>query len=87
MISRRPVLVSSSKPLARTVSQANSGLVFKAGDAKDCSEKIAKLVKEPDTCQELAQNGYDYVTVKGHNWEDESAPALIEAYDRLLGLC
>ena len=87
MISRRPVLVSSSKPLARTLSQANSGLVFRAGDAKDCSEKIAKLVKEPDTCQELAQNGYDYVTVKGHNWEDESAPVLIEAYDRLLGLC
>lgn len=86
MVAKRPVLVSSSKPLARTVMQARAGMIFEAGDYDDCAEKISILAQNPDKCREYARNGYDYVTSKGHNWEEMSAPKLIYAYDCLLGV-
>ena len=86
MIARRPVLVSSSAPLARTVRLAQAGLVFAAGDAGDCADKILALADDTSSCSRFADNGYRYVMEQGHNWEEESAPRLVEAYDRLLGL-
>ena len=86
MIARRPVLVSSSAPLARTVRQAQAGLVFAAGDGGDCAEKILALADDTNGCTKFADNGYRYVMDQGHNWEEESAPRLIESYDRLFGL-
>jgi glycosyltransferase involved in cell wall biosynthesis len=86
MIARRPVLVSSSTPLARTVRQAQAGLVFAAGDACDCALKILALVEDTNGCSKFADNGYRYVMEQGHNWEEESAPRLIESYDRLFGI-
>jgi len=86
MIARKPVLVSSSRPLARTVDQAQAGLVFEAGNPADCAEKIISLGSDSDKRAEFADNGICYVMQEGHNWEDESAPILIEAFDRLVGL-
>ena len=86
MIARRPVLVSSSKPLERTVTEAQAGLVFKAGDPQDCAEKVLALANSPEDCLAFAENGYRYVMEDGHNWEEESAPRLIEAYDNLFSL-
>jgi glycosyltransferase involved in cell wall biosynthesis len=86
MISRRPVLVSSSTPLARTVRKAQAGLVFAAGDASDCALKILALAEDTNGCSKFADNGYRYVMEQGHNWEEESAPRLIESYDRLFGI-
>lgn len=84
MIAKRPVLVSSSTPLARTVSQANAGLIFNAGDFNDCAIKIMHLADNPNACLNYGENGYRYVLQLGHNWEDESAPKLVESYERLL---
>lgn len=84
MIAKRPVLVSSSAPLARTVTQAGAGMVFQAGDAVDCAQKIMALAADPQSCVQFADNGYKYVIEDGHSWEEESAPRLIHAYDRLL---
>jgi glycosyltransferase involved in cell wall biosynthesis len=86
MIARRPVLVSSSAPLARTVRQAQAGLIFAAGDPNDCAEKIMALADDINSRASFAENGYRYVMEQDHNWEEESAPRLIEAYDRLFGL-
>ena len=83
MISKRPIMVSSSAPLARTVQQAQCGVIFEAGNPEDCCKAILSLVDNPDTCAELAVNGYQYVVNNGHNWEDESSVRLINAYDRL----
>jgi glycosyltransferase involved in cell wall biosynthesis len=83
MIARRPILVSSSAPLARSVNQAQAGLVFVAGDPNDCAEKIIALADDHNSRANFAQNGYRYVMEQGHNWEEESAPRLIDAYDRL----
>jgi len=86
MIARRPVLVSSSTPLARTVRQAQAGLVFAAGDVEDCAVKILALADDTNGCAKFADNGYRYVMEQSHNWEEESAPRLIESYDRLFGI-
>jgi len=83
MIAKRPVLVSSSAPLARTVQQANAGMIFSAGDPQDCAQKILAMADNPGACSQYAENGYRYVVEQGHNWEEESAPQLIEAYDHL----
>lgn len=83
MIAKRPVLVSSSAPLARTVRQAYAGMIFAAGDPQDCAQKILAMADDPVACAQFAENGYRYVMEQGHNWEEESAPRLIAAYDRL----
>jgi len=86
MMARKPVLVSSSTPLARTVRAAGAGLVFEAGDPRDCASKIRELLADPAKAGEYARNGFRYVWEEGHNWEEEAAPALLRAYDELLGV-
>ncbi|WP_028894688.1 glycosyltransferase family 4 protein [Syntrophorhabdus aromaticivorans] len=86
MIAKRPVLVSSSPPLARTVRQANAGMIFRAGDPQDCALKILAMADDQAMCAQFAANGYSYVMEQGHNWEEESAPRLVAAYDRLLNV-
>jgi glycosyltransferase involved in cell wall biosynthesis len=87
MIARRPVLVSSSVPLARTVRHSNAGLVFEAGDSDSCAKAIVELLQNPQLCLKLSNLGYRYVMEQGHNWEEESAPKLLQAYDELLRGC
>jgi len=85
MIAARPVLVSTSLPLARTVAAADCGVIFRAGDPDDCAAKIAELASDAPRAARLGARGRRYVLEAGHNWEEESAPQLIAAYDRLLG--
>jgi glycosyltransferase involved in cell wall biosynthesis len=84
MIAATPVLVSSSPPLAHTVEAARAGLIFLAGDELDCATKIRDMYDAPDLLKRFAGNGFKYVMEDGHNWEEESAPTLVAAYDRLL---
>jgi glycosyltransferase involved in cell wall biosynthesis len=83
MISKKPILVSSSKPLARTIDKANSGLIFSAGDPQHCAKKILELYNDNDLCTRLSENGFSYVMNNGHNWEEESSLALIQSYNDL----
>jgi len=81
MISSIPVLVSNCPPLARVVEKSKSGLVFKADDSLDLAKKIRKLHNMKDNISDLGSNGYNYVMMEKHNWEEESAPKLIESYN------
>lgn len=83
MIAKRPVLVSSSGPLARSVRQSGAGLIFNAGDPMDCAAKILELANCPASRSTYAESGHRYVMEQGHNWEDEAAPRLIQAYENL----
>lgn len=85
MIAARPVLVSTSLPLARTVAAADCGVIFQAGDADDCAARIAELAGDAQRSARLGACGRRYVLEAGHNWEEESAPRLVAGYDRLLG--
>ena len=85
MIAATPVLVSTSAPLARTVRAARAGGVFEAGNALDCAEKIRDMLSDPARLRAYGASGHDYVLREGHNWEEESAPALLAVYDTLCG--
>ena len=84
MILKKPILVSSSAPLARTIRQSRAGFIFSAGDHVDCSTKILDMASDVNQMSLLGQNGYKYVIQEGHNWENESALNLIKAYDKIL---
>jgi glycosyltransferase involved in cell wall biosynthesis len=86
MIAKRPILVSSSPPLARTIKQANAGMVFLAGDPSDCAAKIIEFSNDSNLLGKFADNGYNYVANEGHNWEEESESFLIKSYDKLCDL-
>jgi len=83
MIAKRPILVSSSLPLQRIIGDSKAGLAFRAEDADDCAEKILLMARDKNKLKDYAQNGYNYVTKGGHNWENESAPSLVSAYQGL----
>jgi len=75
MLMKKPVVVSSCKPLERIVNETNAGLVFRAGDPQDLAEKIIQIYKNPNN---YGENGYQAV-IKKYNWEN-SAQKLINIY-------
>lgn len=83
MIASKPVIVSTSRPLARVVKQAKAGEVFEAGNPLDLAHKIRMMYKLGERILEYGSNGYKYVIEDGHNWENESAPILIDTYRNL----
>lgn len=83
MMVARPVLVSSSAPLKRIVEETKSGLVFEAGNARDCGEKILQLFSSRDLCKQLGSNGVQ-ATVHGHLKWETSQQSLIGLYRNLL---
>lgn len=79
MMVGKPVLVSSSTPLKRIVSETKSGLVFEAGDSRSCSERILELYNDRKLCGQLGKNGV-HVTLHGNmNWE-HTKDSLINLY-------
>jgi len=83
MMVGKPLLVSSSKPLQRIVSETGSGLVFKAGDAKDLADKILQLYNDPELCKKLARAGLEASFNGQYNWETTSQE-LVSFYDGIL---
>jgi len=84
MLAKKPVLVSSSPPLARIVKKASAGMVFKANDSKDCANKILIMKENYKDLLKYGKNGHKYVLKEGNNWESKSSVHLIRAYDKLL---
>ncbi len=82
MMAGKPMLVSSSAPLKRIIDKANAGLVFKADDAKDLSEKILQLADNKSLCAQLGENGIRATTAGGMNWETDQQN-LIALYNRV----
>lgn len=79
MMVGKPVLVSSSTPLKRIVSQTQTGLVFEAGDSKSCSEKILQLYYDRKLCEQLGKNGIQVTLHGSMNWE-HTKESLINLY-------
>jgi glycosyltransferase involved in cell wall biosynthesis len=82
MMVGKPIIVSSCLTLARIVTEANSGLVFEAGNPKDFANKVLKIYEDKSLQNILGQNGYIYTFEKGHTWQEESKK-LIKLYGEL----
>ena len=82
-MAKKPILVSSSKPLKRVILASKSGFIFQAGDYKSCAKTILKAYKLRDEFDKIGLNGYDYVTKHGYNWEQKSENELERIYENL----
>jgi glycosyltransferase involved in cell wall biosynthesis len=79
MMVGKPIVVSSCPPLARVVRDANSGLIFEAGNDKDFADKILEIYNHKNLQEEFSQNGLTYTFEKNHTWQEESKK-LIKLY-------
>jgi glycosyltransferase involved in cell wall biosynthesis len=70
MLMGKPQIVSDVKPLKRIINDANSGLVFKAGDPSSLAKQIIKLVKDEKLRKNLGENGRKAALNK-YNWNVE----------------
>jgi glycosyltransferase involved in cell wall biosynthesis len=69
MATGRPVLVSDVAPLKRIVEESECGLVFKAEDPYDFSEKL-RIMKDPELLKKLAHNGR-IAAENQYNWQKD----------------
>ncbi len=72
MTVNKPLLVSSSKPLARIVSEYDAGYIFEADNPHDFAQKVIEVYNRPEIAMAKAQRGKDAVVHSGLNWETES---------------
>lgn len=81
MLMKKPVIVSSCRPLKRIVNETKSGLVFKANEEKDLASKIHKLYNSSELRNRLGINGYK-AAINEYNWSND-ANRLLNIYDKL----
>lgn len=82
MMTGKPVLVSSCKPLKRIVEAAQAGLVFEAGNPRDFARQVERLHQDTELLKEMGTNGFKATTEGEFSWE-KSARALTQLYSTL----
>lgn len=82
MMVGKPILVSSCAPLARVVREANTGLVFDAGDSEDFAKKIIRMYENRDMMKQFGINGKEYTFNQNNTWQKESMK-LIGLYEKM----
>jgi glycosyltransferase involved in cell wall biosynthesis len=80
MYLRKPVIVSSARPLKRIVEQSGAGLVFASGDPDAFAEAVFGMT-DPALRRRMGENGHRAV-VEQYNWQNDSQ-ALIRLYEGL----
>lgn len=82
MNSGYPLMVSSSAPLKRIVTDHQAGVIFEADNPVDFAEKVIWADANRDTLHEFVRNAKDAVLNKGLNWETD-AKKLVDLYATL----
>jgi glycosyltransferase involved in cell wall biosynthesis len=82
MMVGRPVVVSSSAPLKRTIAKTNAGIIFEAGNARDLANKILDLYADQQRQAALGRNGIAATIHGDMNWEHDQKN-LLGLYARL----
>ena len=83
MMSGRPLLVSSSRPLKRLVEMTSSGLVFEANNPADFANKVLTLYRDREMRSRLGDNGKQATIERTLNWDNEQK-TLVNFYLRSL---
>ncbi len=78
-----PVVVSDI-PVHQKIIGDDRGLLFKKGDAKDCSRALGWALKHPTVMSEFAERAARYVR-RHHNWDDITL-SYLNLYESLLDL-
>jgi glycosyltransferase involved in cell wall biosynthesis len=85
MIMKKPVVVSSCRPLKRIVEDTQSGLVFKANDPHQLSHCIESLYKGGDECIKKYGNNGLRAALGHYSWKNDSE-RLVNMYNNLFDL-
>lgn len=80
MLLKKPVVVSSCKPLKRVIEETGGGLVFQAGDASSLAETVVQL-QDAQLRHKLGEAGYRAVKEK-YNWS-ETSKILTGVYEQI----
>ena len=72
---KKPVIVSSCKPLKRIVEETQAGLVFKANDPSDLARCLECLYKNGDGIEKFGENGRR-AALGPYSWKNDSARLL-----------
>jgi len=83
MMTKSPLMVSSSTPLQRIVTTYQAGFVFKASNADDFARTVQRIYEAPQEASVKAENAYRAVTEGGENWEREGEK-LVAMYKKVL---
>jgi glycosyltransferase involved in cell wall biosynthesis len=81
MLATKPLLVSSSTPLNRIVTETGAGRVFIAENPSSCAEKILEFYKNPSESLKMGEAGFIAATGK-YSWEATGAE-LVKVYQNL----
>lgn len=81
MIMRKPVVVSDCPPLERTVTAAEAGLVFKAGNPQSMADSLVRLYEDPGLQSRCGENGHRAAT-GDCSWEND-ARSLVSVYSEM----
>jgi glycosyltransferase involved in cell wall biosynthesis len=80
MLMRKPVVVSSCKPLARIMNETQAGLVFESGNSDDFARVCLELL-DADKRKQFGENGRRAVMEK-YNWE-KTGEYLVKVYENI----
>ena len=71
MICEKPVLVSDCKPLKRIVCETSAGIIFKANNHNDLSDKLIWMYRNNTMCKTFGENGSKAAKGK-FSWKSDS---------------
>ncbi len=82
MIMKKPVIVSSCKPLKRIVEDTESGLVFNANNSEDLADCLVKVYEDGDEiAKKYGQHGHQ-AALGEYSWKNDSE-RLVKMYEDL----
>lgn len=58
---KKPIITSNIPQLSEIVTKSRGGLIFELNNPNDLSQKILKLIKNPQLTYQLSQKGFNYV--------------------------
>ncbi|MBT5856598.1 glycosyltransferase family 4 protein [bacterium] len=83
MLAKKPLLVSSCRPIARMVNESNCGRVHIAGDSRDFAEKAKTMLSDKAALKQFGDNGYSAAST-GMFCHDKDKSSLCSMYADLL---
>ena len=82
MYMKRPVVVTSCKPLERIVQETSCGLVCESGNPESMGQSLVRLRRDPEARRRMGENGHRAV-VERYNWDATVRP-MIRMYRELV---
>jgi len=82
LLSKKPILVSDSKPLKRIISKHDAGFIHKASNSKSFANEVTHIYNNYESATKKAINGYNACTKGNLNWPN-TGKELLNFYSKI----